>query len=335
MPKVSIIIINYNTCALTTNCLRSIARFAPRIPIEIIVVDNASADNSLTSIPREFPDVRLAVNESNLGFAAANNRGIQMASGHYILLLNSDSLLTEGALNRLLDFMETHQEVAAAAPCLLNEDGSFQRSFFQFPNAAKVFLHILEVGPNWSGFLRSIIFKFPWLRYHKIGAYLQDSKLTNPLPVPYVLFACILFRREVFSLVGLMDEKMFFYHEDCEFGFRMAKRGLQIWWVPTSRVIHLGGGTSCNAPELALKSYFSSLIYLFRKHKSLNHFWILKITIGLGFFIRSFLTLFGAYSVLEIPSTYKIDVKKKRHSFGNPLRRTKYYFNLALFALKQ
>jgi GT2 family glycosyltransferase len=333
MSKLSVIIVNYDTCGLVVDCLRSIYQYSLHIPLEVIVVDNASMDNSAEMIRREFPNVTLLINQVNIGFAAANNQGIRTSTGDYILLLNSDTIIREGSIDQLIYFLANNPEISVVAPKLLNEDESFQRSFFQFPNAAKVFLHILEFDQMVSLIFQSPYFKQLISRFPSLAHYGQSFDQTKARQVPYVIFACIMLRREVFQFVGLLDDTIFFYHEDCEFGYRLYKAGKKIYWVPSSQVVHLGGGSSRSVSMMALQNYYRSLLYVFRKHEPLIHCRILQGAILSGFLIRAFLTIFGFYRILEIPTTYKNTENGSREPFAALLVRVKYYLSIAASTL--
>lgn len=328
--KLSIIIVSFDTCDLLIDCLRSLRQFGPQIPHEVIVVDNGSADESVARVRVDFPETILLVNARNLGFAAANNQGLKRASGDYVLLLNSDTKLTNGAIDTLVEFLETNPEAAAAAPMLLNDDGSWQRSFFRFPSAWRHFSHIVGISRFLLSFLKSCSLSPSLARIPGLGLYTADFDLEKPRKVAYVLFACILLRREVLAKVGLLDEGLFFYHEDCEFGYRLAHAGLAIYWVPFSKVIHLGGGASRCALRESFKNYYSSLVYVFMKHESRITALTLKLVVFVGFLIRATLTPFGIYKYLEIPSTYARTPADRMKAFASPVARSRYYGSLTL-----
>jgi GT2 family glycosyltransferase len=333
MPKLSIIIVNFNTRQLLVGCLRSIYQFAPRVPFDVIVVDNASTDKSVEAIRAEFPGVKLIVNQSNLGFAAANNQGLKQATGDYVMLLNADTKVTEGAIDTLIEFLRDNPDIAAVGPMLLNDDGSFQRSYFQFPNAAKVFVHILGVDQVVERILRWPLFKPLLVRVPILNLY-QDFSENRAHRVPYILFACILLRREIFDKVGLLDEALFFFHEDCEFGYRLAKKGEAIYWVPFSKVFHLGGGSSRLLTRVAFQQYYRSLLYVFDKHESKVAQLAVRIAIFVGFLIRATLTAFGAYRQLKIPSTYRDSKPTSSQAFAALTNRVNFYISMAMLAIK-
>lgn len=335
MKRLSILIVNFNTCGLLLDCLRSIREYGPQIPHEVIVIDNASTDESVPKLQADFRETILIVNARNVGFAAANNQGLKCATGDYVLLLNSDTKLTDGAVDTLVGFLEKNPEAAAAAPMLLNNDGSWQRSFFRFPSALRTFFHILGISRLVLSYLKSRRFA-PFLsRTPGLGLYAADFDLEKPRKVAYVLFACILLRREVLAKVGMLDERLFFYHEDCEFGYRLANAGLAIWWVPSSKVFHLGGGTSRSALRESFRYYYESLLHVFQKHESPATNLALRMAIFFGFMVRAGLTLFGPYKSLQIPSTYGSKPSGCQRAFGWSIDRCSYYSSLAALAWRR
>jgi len=328
--KLSIIIVSFNACDLLIDCLRSIRQSGLQIPHEVIVVDNASADESVARVRADFPETILLVNARNIGFAAANNQGLRRTSADYVLLLNSDTRVTDGAIDTLVEFLESNPDAAAAAPMLLNDDGSWQRSFFRFPSAWRTFLNILGISRFLLSLLKSSSLPPSLSRIPGLDLYAGDFDLEKPRKVAYVLFACILLRREVLAEVGLLDEGLFFYHEDCEYGYRLAHAGLPIYWVPFSKVIHLGGGTSRGALRESFKNYYTSLVYVFRKHESWITALTVKMLVCLGFLIRAALTPFGIYKYLEIPSTYARTPADRVKAFGSSVAQSRYYGSLTL-----
>lgn len=332
MTRLSIVIVSYNTCSLLLRCLQSIQQYPPTCPYGIIVVDNASSDDTVKMVRTEFPHVAIVENTMNIGFARANNQGIALASGDLILLLNSDAQVTENALTRLIGFLDEHSDAVATAPMLLNDDGSFQRSYFEFPSAAKVLVHILGARRLAMKVLSTRLGK-PFTARNVAFSECQTSANSLARPVPYVLFACVLLRRAVFTQVGLLDENMFFYHEDCEFGYRLKKIGKPIWWVPESRVIHLGGGSSRLETVGSFQSYFASLIYLFDKHQSMVSRIALRSAVLLGFAFRAAVATLGGFREVAIPSTYNSNTGTSYP--GSRYRRARLYFSLATMAFQR
>jgi GT2 family glycosyltransferase len=246
--RASIVIVNWNTKALLAECLESIERNRPAGSLEVIVVDNASTDGSVEMLAECFPGVTLLVNEKNVGFAGANNRGITHSCGDYVLLLNSDTVVRPGALEALLRFMEENPGAGAAGARLLNRDGSLQPSCSSLPTLLREAMHLFHLDYRQRRMMRG------W-------------NTVQPRRVDVLLGACLLVRREAMQQVGLMDEAYFMYSEEVDYCRRLRDAGWQLYWVPQAEVIHYGGqSTRQAATEMFLQLYAAKLRY-FRKHE--------------------------------------------------------------------
>jgi N-acetylglucosaminyl-diphospho-decaprenol L-rhamnosyltransferase len=258
-PDLSIIIVNWNTRELLGECLRSIGRdsgsgvrgqgfVAPSLTPEIIVVDNASADGSAEMVQREFPDVRLILNEGNLGFARANNRGIAASRGRYVLLLNSDTVASTDALEMLVAFMDAHPEAGVVSPRLLRPDGTVQPYAF---GGDPTLGYLLRRG-------------FNRLLRHR---YLHDWNTSAVQEVDWVSGACLMARRAAIEQAGPLDESMFMYFEDNEWCLRIRNADWKVYYDPQAEIVHLGGQSLAKNPA-ARQAYSESLRYFYRKHYS-------------------------------------------------------------------
>lgn len=225
--QLSIIIVNWNTCEITRACLRSIQEQVSGIAREVIVVDNASSDKSVEMIRREFPDVRLIVNDENLGFGRANNQAMRIARGRYFFLLNSDTVVLDDAIQRLVDFMEREPRVGIAGCKLLFEDLSLQGSCSRFPSIRVALLEDL------------MLYKFLSRRRQGellLGGYWAHDRARD---VDAVWGAAMMVRREVFAETGGFDERIFMYGEDLEWCMRVRDAGWRITFTPACRIVHL------------------------------------------------------------------------------------------------
>jgi len=221
---ITIVIVNWNTKDLLRDCLESVYKTIRNITFEIIVVDNASRDNSVAMLGEKFPGVRIIENSENRGFGAANNQAFAVMRGRYALLLNTDTVLTGNAVHELFAFMENHDEAAMAGGQLLNRDGSRQNSIANFPT-------VLSLLANTS--LLEYLFprRFPSKRYvHK-----------EPLEVESVIGACILVRKKAIDEVGMFDERYFFFFEETDWACQMRSAGWKIYHVPSALIYHLQG----------------------------------------------------------------------------------------------
>ena len=175
-------------------------------------------------LEKEFPLVTLIRNSSNLGFAAANNQALKIMRGRYAVLLNTDTVLVEGAVSNLMDFMESSPEAAMACGQLLNADGSKQNSIAKFPDL----LNIIIGSP---------LLEYLFPRYYPSKRY--DHK--NPVEIDSGIGACLIVRKKSIDEVGLLDERYFFFFEETDWALQMKKAGWKIFFVPTALIYHLQG----------------------------------------------------------------------------------------------
>ncbi|MEE3233978.1 MAG: glycosyltransferase family 2 protein [Candidatus Latescibacterota bacterium] len=267
-PLLSICIVNWNTCSLLRECLASIYSDPAANNWEIIVVDNASFDDSVEMVRREFSEVRLLVSSSNLGFVGANNWAMQEALADYWLLLNSDTRVEIGSLTSLVDFMDQHPEAAVVGPKLIRNDGSIQPS--------------CGVTPS---FLREFANK---LLLHKVFPTIKFGRRRSTVfcEVGWVTGACLMVRKCIGLKVGLLDSAFFMFYEDLEWCIRIGKDGGKIFYCPTSIVVHVGGqSTRKNFAEMLVLSH-KSLIYLYEKYFNRFEFTLLCLMVPVEMTIR-------------------------------------------------
>ncbi len=206
----SIIIVNRNTKELLLACIESVYATAPPLSFELLLVDNASSDGSVVDVRHSFPDIRCIENDRNLGFAKANNIAIRQAQGRYVVLLNTDTVLTPLALATIVDFMDRNQKVAICGGQLLNGDGSLQNSIANVPTLATELLN--------KSLLRLLFPK----RYPG-----KESRFNHPVEVESVVGACMVVAREAIDRVGLLDEAYFFFFEETDWCLFHEKKRLE------------------------------------------------------------------------------------------------------------
>ncbi|MFK2820691.1 glycosyltransferase family 2 protein [Flavobacteriaceae sp. LMIT009] len=236
MIDVSIIFVNYNTRELTINAIKSVYDFTKTIRVEVIVVDNASLDNSVQAIRQKFSDVVLIESKENLGFGKGNNRGLEIAKGKYIFFLNTDTYLLNNAIEVLFYFMENNKNnnVAVCGAKLFKEDLSANVSAGIFPNyrlfVKGSFLKYLYSGNYYSGVERREI----------------PNEFTKPFEVDYVSGADFFVRRSVLDRTGGFDKRFFMYAEDAELSFRIkqALPKMKNMIVPKAKIVHISQGSS-------------------------------------------------------------------------------------------
>jgi len=284
---VSVVIVNWNTGPYIARCLESIYRPELNATVETFVVDNASKDGSDKIVASDFPQVNLIQKDRNLGFAAAANEAIRVARGRYILLLNPDTRLDPGALDKLIEFADHHPDVGIVGPKVLNEDGSLQPSCRHFPTIA-------------TGMYRNT-FLGRWFPQNKqTQEYLMtDFDHSNVREVDWVSGAALLIRREAISSedpfgvesgslteIGLLDEIYFMYCEDIDWCYRAHRHGWKVYYFPQAVVTHRKGASSDRAQFRCIVRHHRSLYRYFKKYYT-RRFFLVRWAIALMLAVRA------------------------------------------------
>ncbi len=252
----SILIVNWNTRDMMRACLRSLQRTCAATEHEIIVVDNASHDDSAAMVSKEFPIVKLFANEKNRGYAAGNNQAFEAASGEWIWLLNPDTEVLDDAPQKLIQFLESHPGCGAVASALIDaRTGLSQRSCRTFPTPSALWAEA-------SGLART----FP--RSRRFGFYRMgwwNMKTARRVQQP-MASSLMLRRRAVENAGGLFDEQFPIFFNDVDLSWRMARAGWTTWYLPLARVRHWGGASTMQArPEMIRESH-RALCAFYSKH---------------------------------------------------------------------
>lgn len=297
---ISIVIVSFNTEQITLDCIDSIYKSETDYKYEIILVDNNSKDKTVERIKTAFPDVKLIASDKNLGFSKGNNVGIAKSSGKYVLLLNSDTLLFRDSLDSLLkDVIVKGYNIAG--PVLLNKDHTIQRSWFNFPSALKIFLRLTDFYVIFYRLSRTAIFKLFYLG--REPAFMV-KEITSDLRMDYLTFACILIKKEIIDEIGDLDEGLFFYQEDCEYGLRAFKNNYEFVYCVAAKVIHLGGSSSSKFSWLAFENDIMGLLHIYKKHYPLSKFKQVRSLISLSLTWRISLARLGFYNELKKSGLY-------------------------------
>ncbi len=272
MVDISIVIVNWNTRELLKDCLESVVRTVHGLTYEIIVVDNASTDGSVTMLGELFPQVRIISNNENRGFGAANNQAFQIMAGRYAHLLNTDTVLTEGAVQELFAFMESHPEAGMSCGQLLNRDGSKQNSIAAFPTLLTLLTNMSLLEYLFPG-------KYPSKRYpHR-----------QPVEVDSAVGACLMVRKAAMDVVGSFDERYFFFFEETDWAYRMRLAGWKVYHVPTARIYHLQGQSI--GPNVAARiEFYRSRFQFFKKWNSPAYYDLVRLVIFGRLTVNWFLT---------------------------------------------
>ncbi|MFN4212742.1 MAG: glycosyltransferase family 2 protein, partial [Microgenomates group bacterium] len=250
--ELSIIIISYNTKDITKNCLNSIFQSLKnsKLTYEVIVVDNASNDGSQTQISKlksqnQNLNLKTIFNTRNIGFAKANNQGVKIARGKYLLLLNSDILVLNNAIEKLLNFYKQNEKMFNfLGGKLLNKDLTPQPSCGPMYSIPMVFAHLFLKGDYWG-----------LTRY-------SPNKVKE---VDWVSGACILTTKKIFQKLGGFDENIFMYMDEIDLLYRAKKKGFKVFFYPQAQFIHFGSASSAGRTYPILQVY-RGLIYFYKKH---------------------------------------------------------------------
>jgi len=267
MPKLSVIIVNFNTRALLEDCLRSIAH-SEAATAQVMVVDNASGDGSAEMVRAAFPWVELLEPRENVGFAKANNAALAQARGNYVLLLNSDTVVRPGALDAMAEFLVAHPGAGGVTCRLLNPDGSLQACTSGTPGPLLLFLRLSRLSRLVRGDrVRQILgTRFGFLLGGTIRSYLQPYASVAPTEVENISGACLMLRREAIDQVGLLDESYFMYFEDMDYCLRLRKAGWKLYYLPQGEIVHLVGQSSGGRMLHYSVHAYRGLFAMYRRH---------------------------------------------------------------------
>ncbi len=279
----SIVIVSWNVRDLLLQCLQSIYSITTSSSFEIIVVDNASQDDTLARVKAQFPQVQQIENHENVGFARANNQAIAVSTGRYVLLLNPDTRVFPGALDYLVQFLDAHPGAGAAGSHLLNPDGSLQASCYPFPTLWREFWRLFNLDA-----------------LYPVALYRQDKwDLSQPRQVDYLQGTSLMLRRSALDQVGLLDENFFVYTEETDLCYRLHKAGWALFWVPQSQVTHYGGQSTRQVAQQMFVSLYRTKMQFIRKHYGGAAAWLYRVIILLASLVRLPL---GIFSRFESPS---------------------------------
>lgn len=260
-PDLSIIIVSFQTSGLLERCLASLVHSSAGPSCEIIVIDNASTDSSAQMVREKFPDVQLIANIENVGFAKANNQGLQSARGRYWMLLNPDTEIpvdNQAAFQILVSFMDSHPRAGVCGASLFYADGTRQHSAFRFPSLAQIYMDLNPVHwrlreSRWNG-------RYPFSQYERGEPFLIDHPLG----------AALLVRPEAVKQIGLLDEAYFIYAEEVDWCMRIKRAGWEIWCVPRARIIHHEAQSTRQFRAKMFVELWKARFTLFRKNYSRN-----------------------------------------------------------------
>lgn len=229
---ISIIIVNYNTMQLTINCIASIYNYTKNINFEIIVVDNASSDSSVLQLRKKFSDVKVIEASENLGFGRANNLGASIAKGEYLFFLNSDTILIENSLYKILDFFnikEKELNIGVLGCVMIDENNKINGCGSTFPTVTSFNKEIIKSIPIVGRFIKS-----QYINYNFNQEYFE---------IEYVLGADMFMRKTLFDTVSGFDSNYFMYYEESDLQLIISRSQYKNYIFTGTKIIHLEGGS--------------------------------------------------------------------------------------------
>ncbi len=268
--RLSIIVVNWNTRDLLRRCLAAVYNTLHNVNYELFVVDNGSSDGSAAMVEREFPGCILIKNAVNIGHAAANNQALRRARGGYLVLLNSDTVVQEDCLEKMMQLMDGNSGIGALSAQSINADGSIQQCCRRFPRIATIFIDDTFLG-----------WRFPNNRVIRSYRY-ADWPHNDFREVEQPPITCFMVRREVVDRGGFFDERFFLYFGDPDWCLRIKKAGAGIFFTPEAKVVHYHGSSIAQF-EGAYHDWQKGRMLYYKKHFGLGAVGLIKCVLVLDF----------------------------------------------------
>jgi GT2 family glycosyltransferase len=274
--KLSVVIVNYNVKHFLEQCLHAVEKASKNIDTEVFVVDNNSVDGSKGMLIRKFPEVKLILNERNLGFSKANNQAMKRATGEYILLLNPDTVVVEDTFEKVVAFMDQHPEAGGLGVKMIDGKGKFlPESKRGLPTPWVAFNKVFGLS---ALFPKSKVFG----KYHL--TFLDKDKIHQ---IDVLAGAFMLMRKEALDKVGLLDEEFFMYGEDIDLSYRITKEGYSNYYYPETTIIHYKGESTKKGSLNYVRMFYTAMIIFARKHFSKQYAGFFSFFIHLAIYFRA------------------------------------------------
>ncbi len=278
--KLSVVIVNYNVKYYLEQCLRSVGKASAGIDSEVIVVDNASSDNSVSYLRERFPNIKIIDNKENLGFARGNNLAIAQSKGEYILLLNPDTIVTEHTFTDFINFMDSHPDAGGCGASMLHTNGSFAlESRRGLPTPFVAFCKMSGLAKI---FPKSKIFGRYYMRY-------LNEHETNPIEI--MSGAYMFLRKTALNKAGLLDEDFFMYGEDIDLSYRILKSGYRNYYLP-SHILHYKGESTEKSSYRYVHTFYQAMQLFFNKHYA-HYSLLVSLPINIAIWSRAILAYIG------------------------------------------
>ncbi len=276
----SIIIVNYNTPRLTIDAISSVIKTTKGLSYEIIVLDNGSSDNSITEIQNTFLDkITFIDNKSNLGFSKANNIGMKIAKGDYILLLNSDTVVKENTISNSLSYIKDQKDIGALGCKILLRDGTLDKACKRgFPTPWNSLSYMLKLDK---------IFKDKKFGGYNL-TYLNEDEINE---VDCLMGAYMLVPKEVIERVGMLDETFFMYGEDIDWCYRIKNGGFKIVYYPKVEILHYKKASSAKKRTKTIYEFNRAMIVFYNKHYKEKYNIFVSFAVYIGVALKLILSL--------------------------------------------
>ncbi len=282
--KLSVIIVNYNVEYFLEQCLYSVRKAMQHVDGEVFVVDNNSTDGSNRMVQRKFPEVHLVENKENLGFSKANNQGIRMSEGEYVLLLNPDTVVEDDTFSSIVQFMDDHPDAGALGVKMVDGAGNFlPESKRGLPTPGTAFYKITGISKL-----------FPKSkRFNKYHLGFLDENETHEVEI--LAGAFMLLRKTVLDEIGLLDETFFMYGEDIDLSYRVIKAGYKNYYFPKTRIIHYKGESTKKSSVNYVLVFYNAMVIFAKKHFSNKNAWLFSNLINLAIYFRAFIAILSRF----------------------------------------
>ena len=256
--EVSVIIVNWNALEELRSCINALLPVCDKLRMEIIVVDNASSDESADTITKEFPDVRVQRNDQNLGFGKACNQGVAVSRGTYLLFLNPDTVPNCKALVRMREFMDTSPDAGCVGCKLVYKNGAVQRSYYAFPSPSNYLAY--------HSLLSALIYRVSRLFGKRDKPCASSTSGQKTIEVDWLMGACMMLRKSDFDEIGGFDDRFFMYSEDTDLCFRLKEKGKKCFYLPGATIFHLERAASSKRKFFTYREIFRSMKMFYQKH---------------------------------------------------------------------
>ncbi len=255
----TISIVNANNSNLLEILLTSIYAHTHRISFEIIVIDNASEDDSIKMMEEKFPYVKIIKNTTCFGFAKNHNQVLKNISAKYAVLLNDDTILLNDALDKMVAFLDENPQAGIVGPRVLNRDKSLQLSARAFPSLD---IRIIIAGMFHNTFLGRLFPHNSFTRHY----LLLDWDHNNIREIDWVSGCCLMVRKDTLDKIGLLDEQFVMFVEDVDFCFRAKREGYKTFYLPSAEILHIQGAATSRTPTKMIIEHHKSMYRFYKKN---------------------------------------------------------------------